>query len=168
MWNRLWHLLLLPWYTHTHKAFPRRAVTDMPAQRRHRLYTWLSYCYAEEDWAAPRAGEQWKDWPFSWTTINLLARALLLLYDALFSLMELTTKDTDCIVLAGIVPSWKIDCFLIRCTWHRFDWFKAAQWSKPLPFDGFVNGFSLRNFTSCSLPDCNIFQTFYCKSLFFF
>lgn len=42
-------------YTHTHKAFPRGAVTHMPVQQRHSLDTWLSYCYAEEDWAAPRA-----------------------------------------------------------------------------------------------------------------
>lgn len=33
-------------YAHTHKAFPRRAVTDMPVQQRHSLYTRLSYCHA--------------------------------------------------------------------------------------------------------------------------
>lgn len=49
---------LLGRYTHKHSQSFFALTgwhTHMPAQQKHSLCTWLSYCYAEEDWAALRA-----------------------------------------------------------------------------------------------------------------
>lgn len=92
-----------------------------------------------------------KDWPFLYTTINPLVRALLCdSASSLWYLMKFIlfyyTKDTVCVVVPIVwiyfhCSKPNTDIFLLRFTWHMSDWCKAAQWSTPFPSVGFLIGF---------------------------